>query len=416
MKRWLIGLSLILVGNARATECGEARLAYAHYKAAAQIEQDLHHSGPAHDARSGLEKAEHQMKTACVAKKVGLSALPLGYVSLAPGNASKTTVELGSDWALHFSTGAGAANGIQFAEPAELTLPTGMKWESPDGAKGPELFVAVGTEAELTVEEPEAGKGTWKIEVGKTTLLPMTGIRACAGGKGDVGAKLDKATCQMLVRVDPFGGPNAVPEPGRAAYIGEWQYGWKSGLEVGDVEMSETPTAGPAARVDLPLSLSAPIPGVSDGKKLLVTLQSNGALKPSGAVMKLGVDCGNDDEACQKQREVVTVWYDRAFGVPLTRVRAAGVAKASAMGKVADRLARPMVGQRIMLIAPGRKVVTISDDLGEYHFAELSAGEATIFPVGKKPTDRPGKEESRKAMVGMGEAKVPILYVTKLLE
>jgi len=93
-----------------------------------------------------------------------------------------------------------------------------------------------------------------------------------------------------------------------------------------------------------------------------------------------------------------------------------GVAKAMATGKVADRLARPMVGQRVMLLESGRKIITISDDIGEYHFIELAGGEATIFPVGKKPTDRPGKEESRKAMVGLGEAKVPILYVTKLLE
>ena len=127
-------------------------------------------------------------------------------------------------------------------------------------------------------------------------------------------------------------------------------------------------------------------------------------------------DCGNDDDACQKQRHAVTVWYDRVFGVPFVRARPAGVAKATATGKVADRLARPMVGQRIMLIESGRRIVTISDDLGEYHFIDLSGGEATVFPVGKKPTDRPGKEEARKTLVGMGEAKVPILYVTKLFE
>src|SRR5262249_20787575 len=147
-----------------------------------------------------------------------------------------------------------------------------------------------------------------------------------------------------------------------------------------------------------------------------VALQNNGQLKPMGAVFKLAQECGNDDEACQKVRHSVTVWYDRAFGVPFLRLRPVGAAKASATGKVADRLAKPMISQRLMLIQPGRKIVTISDDLGEYHFIDLSGGEATIFPVGKKPTDRPGKEESRKAMVGVGEAKVPILYVTKLFE
>jgi hypothetical protein len=187
---------------------------------------------------------------------------------------------------------------------------------------------------------------------------------------------------------------------------------------VGEVEMSEVP-AGPTAHLELPLQLSAPIPGVSDGKKLTVTLRSNRQQKPLGAAIKLSQECGNDDEACQKQRHDVTIWYDRAVGVPFARARAVGAAKATAMGKVADRLARPMIGQRIMLLSStggGRKIVTISDDLGEYHFTDVAGGEATIFPVGKKPTDRPGKEEARKVMVGLGEAKAPILYVTKLFE
>jgi hypothetical protein len=414
MKRWLV---LLLVGNwASASECGEARLAQAHFKAAAQIEQDQHHSGPAHDARASLEKADAKVRSACAPHAVKVTALPLAYLTLGPGNGSKTTFEPGSDWALHFSTAAGAANGIVFHDPPELTLPGGVKWETPENAKGPEVFVAIGSDAQLTVDEPEAGKGTWKIEVEKTALLPLTAIRACAGGKGDAGAKLDKATCQMLMRVDPISGPNAMPEPGRAAYIGEWQYGWKSGLEVGDLEMSETPTAGMPAHVELPLSLSAPIPGVSDGKKLVVALQNNGQLKPQGAVFKLAQECGNDDEACQKVRHSVTVWYDRAFGVPFLRQRPVGAAKASAIGKVADRLAKPLIGQRLMLIEPGRKIITISDDIGEYHFIDLAGGEGTIFAVGKKPTAGPGKEESRKAMLGLGEAKVPILYVTKLFE
>src|SRR5262245_19800366 len=247
MKRWL---ALLLVGNgAWATECGEARLAQAHFKAAAQIEQDQHHSGPAHEARAGLEKADSKVRSACVPHKVKLTALPLGYVALAPGNGSKTTFEPGSDWAVHLSTAAGAANGIVFNDPPELSLPAGLKWETPENAKGPELYIAVGTDAQLTVEEPEAGKGTWKIEVEKTALLPMTAIRACAGGKGDGGAKLDKATCAMLAHIDPLAGPNALPEPGRAAYVGEWQYGWKAGLEVGELEMSETPTAGTPAHL-----------------------------------------------------------------------------------------------------------------------------------------------------------------------
>jgi hypothetical protein len=414
MKRWL---ALVLVGNgAYATECGEARLAQAHFKAAAQIEQDQHHSGPAHDARAGLEKAEAKVRSACAPHSVKIMALPLGYLSLPPGIGSKATFEPSTDWALHLSTAAGAPNGIVFNEPPELQLPAGLKWETPENAKGPEVYLAVGSDAELSVEEPEAGKGTWKISVEKTALVTLTAVHACAGGKGDAGAKLDKATCQMLLHVDPISGPNALPEPGRAAYIGEWDYGWKSGLEIGDVEMSETPTAGTPAHVDLALTLSAAIPGVSDGKKLTVSLQNNGQLKPTGAVFKLWQECANEDEACQKVRHSVTVWYDRAFGVPFLRLRPVGAAKASVTGKVADRLAKPMVGQRLMLIEPGRKIVTISDDLGEYHFIDVAGGEATIFPVGKKPADRPGKEESRKAMVGLGEAKVPILYVTKLFE
>src|SRR5262249_20321562 len=162
-----------------------------HFKAAAQIEQDLHHSGPAHDARAALEKAERQMNSACVPHKVSLTALPLGYLSVAPGVSSKTTFEPPSNdtWRLQLTTSAGAAKGVVFAETAELTLPTGMKWETPENAKGPELYVAIAPDAQLTTNEPETGKGTWKIEATQTAMLPMSAIRACAGGKGDAGAK-----------------------------------------------------------------------------------------------------------------------------------------------------------------------------------------------------------------------------------
>src|SRR5437899_2349610 len=112
MKRWL---AWILVGNgAYATECGEARLAQAHFKAAAQVEQDQRHSGPAHDARAGLEKADSKVRSACTPHKVKVTALPLGYVALPPGNGSKATFEPGSEWGLHLSTAAGAQNGIVF--------------------------------------------------------------------------------------------------------------------------------------------------------------------------------------------------------------------------------------------------------------------------------------------------------------
>ena len=112
----------------------------------------------------------------------------------------------------------------------------------------------------------------------------------------------------------------------------------------------------------------------------------------------------------------MTVWFDRAFGLPFVRVRLASVATAQASGKVADPLARPIAGQRVMLISGGHKIITRTDDLGEYRFEGLPGGEALVFPVGKKPTDRPGSEESKKALVGLGEAKVPILHVTKLSE
>jgi hypothetical protein len=401
-------------GVAAATECGEARIAYAHFKAAAEVEQFLHHAGPAHDARAGLESAEKKMHAACGAKKVSIVALPVGYVSSAPGNASKSTFAPGEAWSLQLTTNAGASNGVVFFEPAALSLPEAVNWESP---KPGELFVAVASDAQLTVEEPEAGKGTWKIEV-KTApqLIAMSALRQCAAGKGDAGAKLDKASCAMLVRVDPVASASALPEPGRAVYVGEWQYGWHAGLEVGELEMSQTPTLGPTPRVELPLSLSAAIPSVSDGKKLLIAVQGAGLQKPTGATLKLAHECGNEDEKCQKERFNVQVWFDRAFGVPFVRVRPAGAAKATATGKVADRLAKPMVGQRVMLLEPGRKIVTITDDIGEYHFDNLAGGEATVFPVGKAPIDKPGNQESRKQMIGVGEAKVPILYVTKLFE
>jgi hypothetical protein len=404
---------------ARATECGEARQAVAHFKHAASVEESLHHSKEAHEAHSGLATAEHKLQSACQPHRVSIAALPLGFVTGAPGNASKTTVDPPPAWQLVVTTRAGAGSGIVFAEPAELEAPGGMHWETAPNAKATaETLLAVATDAQLIVEEPEAGQGTWKIELkNKPQLVPVGQVRACAGGKGDAGVKLDKASCQMLARVDPTA--SGLPERGRAVLVGEWQYGWHSTIETGDLEMSEAPSGGPPPRVDLTLTLSAPVPGVSDGKRLDVTVEANKQNRPAGTNFRLAHTCADEDDACQKQRLAVEVWFDRAFGLPYLRVPPSAVAQGKAMGKVADRLARPMVGQRVMVMEGARKIITMSDDVGEYHFGGLSAGPVTVFAVGKKPTDKPGGpggDESRKVSIGVAETKVPILYVNKLFE
>jgi hypothetical protein len=408
---------LLLAARARATECGELRLAVAHFKAAATAEEAARRTKQANEAREALHAAQGKLAAACAPRHATILALPLGYLPVPSGNASKLSFDAGDRWRLNIITQAGAPSGIVFMDPVALDLPA-LHWESASLAKAPgEALLAVAVDAQLTVEEPVAGRGSWRIDLkGKPPLtIPMSQIRACAGGKGDAGAHLGRDTCQMLARVDPVPRPGAVPDRGRALLVGEWQYGWHTGFELGDVELSELPAGGPAPRLDLALPLSAPIPGIADGKKLEVTFEANRQERLEGVALKLGHECAADDGVCEGQRFDVEVWYDRIFGVPFLRTPPAAAAATRADGRVTDRLARPVAGQRVTLQSGGRKILTITDKFGDYRFDGLFGGEALIFAVGRKPTSKP-LEESRTVSLGLGELKVPVLYVNKLIE
>jgi hypothetical protein len=200
--------------------------------------------------------------------------------------------------------------------------------------------------------------------------------------------------------------------------IAEWQYGWDRTLELGDDELGELPEGdGAGPLLELPLELSAPLPGLSDGKVLRVFVEANRQRRPAGAGIKLGNGCGDDDDACEKLRFTTEVWYDRVFGVPFLRKPDELEKPAAAVGKVTDRLARPVGGQRLLLTAAGgRRVITITDERGEYRFDELPGGEATLMPVGKNPSNLAKGTELRRLLLGTSETKVPVTYVNKLWE
>ena len=87
-------------GVARATECGEARQASAHLRAAIAFEQMAGHKKEAAEAQSKLGAVEKKLKAACAPRKVTIVALPLAYVSLPPGNLSKAGFQPGESWKL----------------------------------------------------------------------------------------------------------------------------------------------------------------------------------------------------------------------------------------------------------------------------------------------------------------------------
>ena len=156
---------------------------------------------------------------------------------------------------------------------------------------------------------------------------------------------------------------------------------------------------------------------MTDGKQLVVTLEANAQDKPAGALLKLGHGgCGDDDEKCEQARFDVEVWYDRAFGVPFLRVPPAGAAEGRLTGKVTDRLARPVQNQRVLVTSFGRRVITITDDHGDYRFDALQAGDASVVPVGRVPSNVPKGDETRAAKVGLEALKVPVIFVNKLYE
>ncbi len=409
---WVVMMALLFCTfEARATECGDARRAADHLGAAAAAEQALHHAGPAHDARGQADQWDKKVAKACAERRVTLSALPLAYLTSAPGQ-SHIELEIPASFSLSLSTRAGAAAGIVFREPAHIDIPAGTRWSYTNGG----VAVVVARDAVLTVNEPKAGLGQWRIDLGPTPpqILPLAALTTCAAGGAAV-AHLDRADCQLLTSIVPAPAP-AVPGRGRAVYVGEWQYGWHSGLELGDEELARANDAAATdvvPRVDATLGLSAPLAGISDGKRLSVTFETHAVSHTAGARISLGHECSGDDEKCEAVRFGVAVWFDRVFGVPFIRSVGSSLTQASAAGKIADRLARPMAGQRVMLVSGDRKIVTISDDVGEYRFIQLAGGKATVFPVGKAPTDRPGNEESKQVDIGIGETKVPMLFVNK---
>ena len=417
---WLISLGWVAWATAaQATECGDARLAVAHYKTAAAVEETLKHAAEVFTAKTNLKAAEKKLQTACVPKHAQIVALPLGYVSVPPGNLSKITVEPQEGWRPTVTTLAGAQNGLVLADPATLTLPAGMRWETPVSASksAGEILIAVATDATITVEEPEAGKGSWRIEVkAPPQLWPISKIRACASGK-DASLKLPKSACQMLLSVDPVPQAGALPPRGRALLHGEWQYGWHAVFELGPDELGELPKAPAPARLDLALELTAPLPEISDGKKLQVTLEANQQDRPANATLKLAHGgCADDDEACEKQRFAVEVWFDRVFGVPFLRAPNAAGAVGALTGKVTDRLARPIAGQRVLVTEAQRRAIAITDDTGGYRFDNLMSGDATVVPVGRDPANIPKNDEARSLKVPLTERKVPLIFVNKLWE
>jgi hypothetical protein len=272
----LLAIFVILDGaTAHATECGELRAEQARLKTALAFDR----SPLAADGKKALAAIERKLPAACAPRKVSIAALPIAYLAVPPGNLSKASLELGDGWGLTLTTQAGAAHGIVFADPVTLDVPRPLKWDSElsPNKTGVELFVAVAIDAQLTVEEPATGRGTWRIDLkGKPELVAMSKIRACAGGKPEAG-KLSKESCQLLARIDPMPKHGAVPERGRAQLAGEWQYGWHSTAELADEELSVLADAPLPARLDLHLDLSAPLPGISDGKKLAVTFEGRGA-------------------------------------------------------------------------------------------------------------------------------------------
>jgi hypothetical protein len=424
--------TLILAGaaTARATECGELRLEQARLSAAATVENSLastiadatkaKHQAAAKEASAQLKTVEKKLAAACAPRKATIAALPLGYLSTGPGNASRVSVEPGEKWGLSLTTLAGAGAGITFQDAAIVSAPAGARWEIDSKVAGEAngLALIVATDAQLTVEEPVAGRGAWRIELGKGAplIVPYAKVKSCASASGatDVGgARLSGASCQMLLRAAPLDGKDAVPERGRAVLLGEWQYGDRVGFEIGDEIAEVAPPPGPAPRVDLVLELSAPIPGISDGKKLLVTAGANRKSGAQGAMVKLAAECG-DDSACQDRWHDVEVWYDRAFAVPQVRVRPTGSGRVT--GAILDRLGKLVAGQRVLAQVGDRKVITMADPDSKFRFDGLPAGEVTVTPIARSLSAKPQKALAHSVTLGVAGGIAPKLFIDRLFE
>ncbi len=415
---WMLAIASVPAA-ARATECGELRRDVNHLRAAAAVDEAAGRKALVADSRAKLKTLEKKMATACAPRKVTVAALPLGYISLPPGNLSKATFDAGENWGLTFTTQAGAAGGLVFNDAATMTLPPlHLETELSPAKTAGEILVALAFDAALTVEEPQPGHGTWAIEVkNKPQLVAMSKLRACAAGKPDPALKLSASACSGILPVDPLARPTgSEPERGRAFAFGEWQYAWHATLELGPEIARPAPNDLPPPRVAFTLELSAPVPGVSDGKKFAVALEQSPREQPGGFAFKLGQGCGDDDQKCEDDRFPVEIWYDRAFGVPFLRAPETGAQHGQLAGKVSDRLARPVANQRILVTDGARRIITISDAQGDYNLTGLTAGDATVIPCGKDPAKVPTGDESRAVKIGAGETKVPVIFINKLFE
>ena len=407
-----MGTILLLAGaTARAaygTECGKLRVEAAHWKAAQATTKD---------AASQLRTVEKKLQTACAPTRVTVAAIPLAYVPVPLGNLSRAGLELPAGAGPVFSTRAGATAGIVFADSVTLDQPAiHLETELSPNRAVADVLVAFAVDVKLTIEEPQTGRGVWRLESsGEPMVLPLSKLRACAAGK-DKTVKLAPATCQSLLVVDAAPNSQAIPERGRAVQLGEWQWGWRSTIDLQPDALGELPAAKLPVRVPMHFELSAPIAGISDGKRLEVTLETHARTAPEGLSWKLGHGCGDDDSACEKTRFAGEVWFDRAFGVAFLRAPNPPSKTGSLVGKVTDRLARAIGGQRVVATVGGRRAITITDKDGEFRFEGLPAGETVVVPVGKDPANVAKGDEKRQVMLGTAEVKVPVIFVNKLFE
>ncbi|MSP62980.1 MAG: carboxypeptidase regulatory-like domain-containing protein [Myxococcales bacterium] len=424
----VLALALGPSGVALATECGDLRTQAAGWRAALTVEEQLSstladatkakHQSAAKEAATALKLIEKKLSAACAPRRVSIAALPLGYVAVPPGNGSRSWIEPGDRFGIALTTLAGAKGGLVFNDALTVSVPAGGRWESE--AKGPsdsELELMVAIDAQLTVEEPAAGVGSWRIDLkGAPLLVPLGKVKACAASDGgDVGgARLAASTCQMLLKVDPLGSATALPERGRASLFGEWQYGDGAGFEIGD-ELADVPASGAPPRLDLLLDLSAAIPGVSDGKRLAVSLGLNRKTSAAGTVMKLTHECAGD-AACEEQWFTVSIWFDRIFAVPFVQRRFHSGTPVKVIGRITDRLGKPMGGQRVMATGEGRRVFAITDSEGKYHFEWLPSGELSLAAVGKKLGAKTRSEYVRPFSLGLVTGTAPKILVDRLLE
>ena len=399
-----------------ATECGNARRQVDQLKAAISVDEARHGKDVA-TARSRLQAQQHIVDKQCLAKRAKIVAIPLGYVTLPEGNASKSELTYSENWEITLTTQVGARYGIAFVTPATVTSAWGTKLVADDKSaiKPGETLVAVALGASLVVEEPRPGEGTWKIALAAPPILiPALKLRACADGK----VKLDKLTphsCEMVLSAYPLPSQDSVPGRRRAVYVGEWQYGWQAGHTLSTETLGPLPDSKDPVRLDLELELDSSLGSINGGlKRLPVTIEGNRQSTTDGVAIELQHNC-NDDEACEKKHFGVEIWWDRVFAVPLLRQPQS--VDLVVAGKVTDRLAKPIAGQRLLLESKARRIITTSDKDGEYRFTSLGGGSYTLNAIGKSPTNvLKAGEDKRTVQVGVSENKQAVLFLNRLHE